>query len=242
MLGHDNETIGPDNFMSAAQRYQIMPVIDRWVIERAVEMLKPHAAVLQKHSLVFTINFSGQSLQQDLEFTDFVEKVIGNSGIAPSCFCFELTESTAIGQLTRAESLMRRLRKLGCNIALDDFGTGLSSLAYLRSLPIGMLKIDGSFVRDVLADPRADSMVQAIAQLARSMGLVTVAEYVETDEIRSRIAALGVDYGQGFSIAQPMPLVDILAELPLYLAASDSTELHAAAFEEGPVHPTAALG
>jgi diguanylate cyclase (GGDEF)-like protein len=237
MIGHDGETIGPDNFMSAAQRYQIMPVIDRWVIERAIEMLKPHAALLQKHSLVFTINFSGQSLQQGAEFTDFVEGTIGNSGIAPSCFCFELTESTAIGELARAESLMRRMRKLGCNIALDDFGTGLSSLAYLRSLPIGMLKIDGSFVRDVLADPRADSMVQAIAQLARSMGLVTVAEYVETDEIRSRVAALGVDYGQGFSIAQPMPLCDILAELPLYLAASGPTVLHT----EGLIEPRAAL-
>ena len=238
MIGHDNETIGPDRFMSAAQRYQIMPVIDRWVIERAVSMLKPHAALLQKHSLVFTINFSGQSLQQDTDFTDFVESTIGNSGIAPSCFCFELTESTAIGQLTRAEALMRRMRKLGCNIALDDFGTGLSSLAYLRSLPIGMLKIDGSFVRDVLADPRADSMVQAIAQLARSMGLVTVAEYVETDEIRSRVASLGVDYGQGFSIAQPMPLVDILAELPLYLAAAEPASGHAEVLLE----PAAALG
>ena len=98
---------------------------------------------------------------------------------------------------------MRRLRKLGCNIALDDFGTGLSSLAYLRTLPIGMLKIDGSFVRDVLKDPRAESMVQAIAQLARAMSLTTVAEYVETDEIRTRITALGVDYGQGFAIGRP---------------------------------------
>ena len=115
---------------------------------------------------------------------------------------------------------MRRLRKLGCNIALDDFGTGLSSLAYLRTLPIGMLKIDGSFVRDVLKDPRAESMVQAIAQLARAMSLTTVAEYVETDEIRSRIAALGVDYGQGFAIGRPVPLVDVLAELPLYAAAA----------------------
>jgi EAL domain-containing protein (putative c-di-GMP-specific phosphodiesterase class I) len=115
---------------------------------------------------------------------------------------------------------MRRLRKLGCNIALDDFGTGLSSLAYLRTLPIGMLKIDGSFVRDVLKDPRAESMVQAIAQLARAMSLTTVAEYIETEEIRTRIEGLGVDYGQGFAIAQPAPLAEILNELPLYLAAS----------------------
>jgi EAL domain-containing protein (putative c-di-GMP-specific phosphodiesterase class I) len=116
---------------------------------------------------------------------------------------------------------MRRLRKLGCGIALDDFGTGLSSLAYLRSLPISMLKIDGSFVRDVLKDPKAESTIQAIAQLARAMSLTTVAEYVETDEIRYRIAKLGVDYGQGFAIGKPLPIADVLEQLPLYAAVAD---------------------
>src|SRR5208283_2205200 len=174
---------------------------------------------LQQSSIVFTINFSGQSLQ-DAEFTEYVAGLIESSGLDPASLCFELTESAAIGNLGRAETLMRRLRKLGCNIALDDFGTGLSSLAYLRTLPIGMLKIDGSFVRDVLKDPRAESMVQAIAQLAHAMSLTTVAEYIETEEIRTRITALGVDYGQGFAIAKPTPLIDLLAELPLYAAAS----------------------
>ena len=100
-------------------------------------------------------------------------------------------------------------------MALDDFGTGLSSLSYLRQLPVTMLKIDGSFVRDVLKDSRAESMVRAIAQLARSMSIATVAEYVETEEIRTRIAELGVDYGQGFAIGSPIPLEDLLTELPL---------------------------
>jgi EAL domain-containing protein (putative c-di-GMP-specific phosphodiesterase class I) len=163
---------------------------------------------------VFSINFSGQSLQ-DADFTEYVARLIEGSGIAPSALCFELTESAAIGNLSRAEVLMRRLRKLGCNIALDDFGTGLSSLAYLRTLPIGMLKIDGSFVRDVLKDPRAESMVRAIAQLARSMSITTVAEYIETEAISIRIAELGVDYGQGFAIGRPIPLEDLLTELPL---------------------------
>jgi EAL domain-containing protein (putative c-di-GMP-specific phosphodiesterase class I) len=108
---------------------------------------------------------------------------------------------------------MRRLRALGCGIALDDFGTGLSSLSYLRQLPVTILKIDGSFVRDVVRDPRAESMVRAIAQLARTMSLITVAEYVETEEIRARVATLGVDYGQGFAISKPMPLDDLLAQL-----------------------------
>jgi c-di-GMP-related signal transduction protein len=131
-------------------------------------------------------------------------------------FCFELTESAAIANLGKAEVLMRRLRGLGCTIALDDFGTGLSSLAYLRALPVDMLKIDGSFVRDILKDPRAESMVQAIAQLARSMKMTTVAEYVESDEIRLRVATLGVDYGQGFAIARPVSMADTMLELPMY--------------------------
>jgi EAL domain-containing protein (putative c-di-GMP-specific phosphodiesterase class I) len=168
--------------------------------------------------VVFTINISGQSLT-DPGFADFLIDTLHASGLNPAVFCFELTESAAVSNLATAEAVMRRLREFGCTVALDDFGTGLSSLAYLRSLPIDMLKIDGSFVRDILKDPRAESMVQAIAHLARAMRLTTVAEYVETDEIRLRIAALGVDYGQGFAIARPAPLAEVLAELPIYVAA-----------------------
>ncbi|HWG76158.1 MAG TPA: GGDEF domain-containing protein [Steroidobacteraceae bacterium] len=219
MIDEKGAVVGPDHFMSAAKRYQLMPTIDRWVIGRAIEMLRPHAKLLETGSTVFAINFSGQSLQ-DADFTEHVAKLIEESGINPAALCFELTESAAIGNLAHAETLMRRLRKLGCNIALDDFGTGLSSLAYLRTLPINMLKIDGSFVRDVLKDSRAESMVQTIAQLARAMSLITVAEYVETDEIRARVTALGVDFGQGFAIGKPEPLTELLAELPLHVAAA----------------------
>ena len=219
MIDDKGLIVGPDHFMSAAQRYQLMPTIDRWVIGRAIEMLKPHSELLEAGSIVFTINFSGQSMQ-DPEFSEHVAKLIEDSGVNPAALCFELTEGAAIGNLARAEVLMRRLRKLGCNVALDDFGVGLSSLAYLRTLPIGMLKIDGSFVRDVLKDTRAESLVQTIAQLAHAMSLTTVAECVETDEIRQRITTLGVDYAQGFAIAKPEPLADVLAELPLYVAAA----------------------
>jgi diguanylate cyclase (GGDEF)-like protein len=219
MVGENGEIVGPDHFMSAAHRYQLMPTLDRWVIARSIEILKPHAEVLSASQIVFNINFSGQSLQ-DAGFTEYVVQLVEGSGLNPGSLCFELTESAAIGNLSRAEPLMRRLRKLGCHIALDDFGTGLSSLSYLRTLPIDLLKIDGSFVRDVLKDSRAESMVQAIAQLARSMSLTTVAEYVETDEILARITSLGVDYGQGFAIGRPLPLLDVIAELPLYAAAA----------------------
>jgi diguanylate cyclase (GGDEF)-like protein len=218
MLDEDGRTVGPDRFLSAANRYQLMPEIDRWVINKAVELLEPQAELLVGHSVSFAINFSGQSLNDEC-FSDFLLERIRSSGIDPAVFTFELTENATIANIARAESLIRRLRDLGCGVALDDFGTGLSSLAYLRQLPVTMLKIDGSFVRDILKDPRAESMVRAIAQLARSMSLTTVAEYVETDEIRTRVATLGVDYGQGFAIGRPAPLAELLSELPLYAAA-----------------------
>ena len=218
MLTIKGDTIGPDRFMSAAHRYQLMPSIDRWVIENAIAMLQPHADLLVNLPVVFTINLSGQSLNEET-FADYLLQHIETSGLEPGLFCFELTETAAVASIEKAELLMRRLRKLGCGVALDDFGTGLSSLSYLRALPVTILKIDGSFVRDILKDPRSESMVQAIAQLARTMGIVTVAEYVETDEIRARIATLGVDYGQGFAIGKPVPLPEVLAELPLYAAA-----------------------
>jgi EAL domain-containing protein (putative c-di-GMP-specific phosphodiesterase class I) len=196
----------------------MMPEIDRWVINQAIELLKPQAQLLAGHTVAFAINFSGQSLN-DEGFVDFLLERIRSSGIDPTVFCFELTETATIANMARAESLMHSLRDLGCGVALDDFGTGLSSLAYLRQLPVTMLKIDGSFVRDILKDPRAESMVRAIAQLARSMSLTTVAEYVETEEIRTRVATLGVDYGQGFAIGRPAPLIELLSELPLYASA-----------------------
>jgi EAL domain-containing protein (putative c-di-GMP-specific phosphodiesterase class I) len=222
MRGADGQTMGPDHFMSAAHRYQLMPEIDRWVVGEALRLLRPHAELLADSPVVFTINCSGQSLK-DGAFTEFLTEQIAASHINPEALCFELTESAAVGNLTHAETLMRRLRKLGCGIALDDFGTGLSSLSYLRSLPISMLKIDGSFVRDVLRDPKAESTIQAIAQLARAMSLITVAEYVETDEIRHRIAQLGVDYAQGFAIGRPVPIDDVLEQLPLYAAVANGT-------------------
>jgi EAL domain-containing protein (putative c-di-GMP-specific phosphodiesterase class I) len=219
MIDEDGQTLGPDRFLSAANRYQLMPIIDRWVIDRAIALLTPQAALLASKPVGFAINFSGQSLNDD-SFGDFLLDRLEHCGLDPSLFCFELTENATIANVSRAETLMRRLRRLGCGIALDDFGTGLSSLAWLRQLPVTTLKIDGSFVRDILKDARSESMVQAIAQLARGMSIVTVAEYVETEELRHRVAALGVDYGQGFAIGKPVPLQEILAELPLIAAAA----------------------
>jgi diguanylate cyclase (GGDEF)-like protein len=219
MLDPEGNTIGPDRFLSAALRYQMMPTIDRWVISTVIDLLRPRRELLTHAPVCFTINFSGQSLHDD-EFADYVIRSIETSRINPAVFCFELTESAAVASMKDAEALMMRLRKLGCGVALDDFGTGLSSLSYLRSMPVSMLKIDGSFVRDILRDERAESMVRAIAQLARAMNITTVAEYVETEEIRTRVRALGVDYGQGFAIARPVPVGEVLDLLPVLAAAT----------------------
>jgi diguanylate cyclase (GGDEF)-like protein len=219
MLDPEGNTIGPDRFLSAALRYQMMPTIDRWVISTVIDLLRPRRELLATAPVSFTINFSGQSLH-DEEFADYVIRSIETSRINPAVFCFELTESAAVASMKDAEALMMRLRKLGCGVALDDFGTGLSSLSYLRSMPVSMLKIDGSFVRDILRDERAESMVRAIAQLARAMNITTVAEYVETEEIRTRVRALGVDYGQGFAIARPVPVAEVLDVLPVLAAAT----------------------
>lgn len=222
MTDEAGKTVGPDSFLSAATRYQLMPVIDRWVVNHVIEALQPRASVLEGKALGFSINFSGQSLSDDA-FSDMLIERIGSSGLDPELFCFELTENATVAALPRATALMQRLRKLGCGVALDDFGTGLSSLSCLRHLPVTMLKIDGSFVRDVLKDARAESMVRAIAQLARSMSITTVAEYVETAEIGERVASLGVDYGQGFAIGRPIPFADLLTELPLPDPADEAT-------------------
>jgi diguanylate cyclase (GGDEF)-like protein len=217
MIASDGSSIAPEKFLSAAARYQLMPAIDRWVVEHALATLSDNAALLKQHAACFTLNLAGPSIAQP-GFRDFVESTVRASGLPPDILCFELTETAAVANMGRAEAFMHHLRNIGCTFALDDFGTGFSSLAYLKALPVTLLKIDGSFVRDVIVDGRSQSMVRAIAQLAKAMCMETVAEYVETDEIRRRVAALGVDYGQGFCLGKPQPLADVLRDLPVFEA------------------------
>ena len=152
MIADDGHSIPPEKFLSAAARYQLMPAIDRWVVEHAVQTLSEQASLLRQHSICFTINLSGQSIAQP-DFADFVENAVRSCALPSESFCFELTETAAVANMGRAETFMERLREIGCQFALDDFGTGFSSLAYLKALPVTMLKIDGSFVRDVIVDP-----------------------------------------------------------------------------------------
>jgi diguanylate cyclase (GGDEF)-like protein len=217
MVSENSELLPPEKFLSAAERYQLLPAIDRWVIKNAIAALSSQASVLRGRGMRFSMNISGASIAAE-DFLEFLQGTIADSGLPPEILCFELTETSAVSNLARADRLMQRLRGFGCTFALDDFGTGLSSLVYLKSLPVSVLKIDGAFVRDAGVNQRTESMVRAIAQLARTMGMETVAEYVETDELRTRMAGLGVDYGQGFAIGRPVPVDQVLGDLALYEA------------------------
>jgi len=217
MLGERGEVIPPSKFLSAAERYQLMPGIDRWVVTRACQLLSAHAARVGEEMARFAINLSGQSLQ-DETFLPFVVDTIKNSGLSPNVLCFELTETATVGNLERAQCFLRTLQNLGCQFALDDFGTGVSSLSYLKDLSVNYLKIDGSFVRDSITNSRSESMIKAIAQLAKAMSMETVAEYVETDSLRASMAELGVDYGQGFAMGKHQPLEQLLEELAVFEA------------------------
>jgi diguanylate cyclase (GGDEF)-like protein len=217
MLGDRGEIIPPGKFLSAAERYQLMPTVDRWVVRRACELLGEHSASVGEDIARFAINLSGQSLQ-DESFLEFVIAQIKASGLVPAVLCFELTETATIGNLVKAQNFIGKLQDLGCQFALDDFGTGVSSLAYLKDLSVNYLKIDGSFVRDAITNSRSESMIKAIAQLAKVMCMETIAEYVETDVLRARMADLGVDYGQGFAMGKAQPLEDLLQELAIYEA------------------------
>jgi diguanylate cyclase (GGDEF)-like protein len=217
MLGERGEIIPPAKFLPAAERYQLMPAIDRWVVRRTCELLGAHGGVARGDIARFAINLSGQSLQ-DPQFLDFVVDQIASHGVPPKVLSFELTETATVGNLQSAQAFIKRLQDLGCGFALDDFGTGVSSLAYLKDLSVNHVKIDGRFVRDIIESPRSESMIKAIAQLARNMGMETIAEYVETDALRARVAELGVDYGQGFAMGMTQRLESLLADLASYEA------------------------
>ena len=192
-------------FIPAAERYGLMPSIDRWVVRTLFAWIKTHRQVLPQN-ICYSINLSGQSLGDDA-FTRFVEDQFRSSGVMPGRICFEVTETAAISNLAHAIRMMTKLKALGCGFSLDDFGSGMSSFAYLKNLPVDSIKVDGAFVRDMLTDPIDFAMVEAIIRIGHVMGLKTIAEYVESEAIMRRLAELGVDYVQGFGIHRPEPLI-----------------------------------
>jgi diguanylate cyclase (GGDEF)-like protein len=220
MRDTEGRPVSPARFISAATRYQLLPQLDRWILRRAIASLEPHTEALKARNAAFSINVSGQSIEQ-ADFADYVRTALKASSFPPELLYFEFTESAAIADIGAAKRFIERVGALGAGFALDDFGTGFSSLAYLKSLPVSTLKIDGSFVRDLLTDARSEGLVRAVLQIASQLGLDTVAEYVETQAIAERLSALGVTYGQGYAFGAPVPLESVLAELTA-VAASPS--------------------
>ena len=198
----------PMAFIPAAERYQMMPTIDRWVIEQALYQCADSLLALDGRRVILGINLSGASLN-NAQFQAFIRAAMQeHASIAPQ-FCFEITETVAISNLDSVQALINDLKTLGCRFALDDFGSGLSSFAYLHNLSVDYLKIDGAFVRDMVRDPIDAAMVEAIAKVARIMGIRTMAEFVEDAETAIALKGLGVDFGQGhhFAIAQPLSML-----------------------------------
>jgi diguanylate cyclase (GGDEF)-like protein/PAS domain S-box-containing protein len=198
------QIVSPMAFIPAAERYHLMHLIDRWVISTLFEQLAAQPQQSQQ-GRVFSVNLSGASLN-DEQFICFVQAQFAATGIPPQIICFEITETVAITNLGQAAALMRLLKDTGCSFALDDFGSGMSSFAYLKNLPVDYLKIDGAFVREITSDPIAAAMVHSIAQVAKVMGIQTIAEFVEDEQIFTQLRQLQVDFAQGYAISPPLPL------------------------------------
>jgi diguanylate cyclase (GGDEF)-like protein/PAS domain S-box-containing protein len=202
----DGELVPPTAFIPAAERYHLMPAIDRWVIATAFGMLAQQLETGADPGTlgVCAINVSGASIGDD-DFLDFVQAQFVEHRVPHAHICFEITETTAVASLSKATEFMTALRGLGCRFALDDFGVGVSSFTYLKHLPVDYLKIDGSFVKDMLQDPVNYAMVEAIHRIGNIMGKKTIAESVESRDTLKALRVIGVDYAQGFGIASPAP-------------------------------------
>ncbi|MBL8480665.1 MAG: EAL domain-containing protein [Rhodocyclaceae bacterium] len=208
---HGNE-VAPFQFIPSAERYGLMPAIDRLVVDMCFEFFARHWGG-QESALApcFSINLSGASIT-DTDFLQFVEQRFGSYGVPTANICFEVTETAAITQLERAAAGIARLRALGCKFSLDDFGSGFASFAYLKSLPLDYLKIDGAFVKD-MANNRVDFvMVEAFNHIGKELGLATVAEFVDGEATATLLRRMGVDYAQGYGVGRPLPLEQLIED------------------------------
>ena len=204
MLGEDDEIISPDNFIPAAERYNLMVDIDKWVVKKAFSFIKQ---LEEKHNgeVLCSINLSGQSIC-DHDFLNHIVDEIDSSGISPDSVCFEITETAVVSNFFYAEKLLEILKGMGCSFSLDDFGSGLSSFGYLKKLNVDYLKIDGSFVKSMLNDKKDYALVKSINQIGKELGMKTIAEFVENEALHHELIDMGVDYSQGYGIARPVPL------------------------------------
>ena len=209
MIDKEGTIIPPIAFIPAAERYNLMRTVDRRVISMAFEECEKHAYDrLPEDMITVSINLSGDSLS-DEQFLDFLKSQFARYKVNPKEICFEVTETAAIANLSKAVLLIKELKQMGCRFSLDDFGSGLSSFGYLKNLPVDYLKIDGSFVRDMALDPIDAAMVGAINDIGHVMGIRTIAEWVEDDLTLGMLKKIGVDYTQGYLFDRPRPLKEI---------------------------------
>lgn len=208
MRDRNDQFLSPGLFLPAAERYNLIAKIDRWVVKHTCEMLAEHPQHLEQLS-VCAINLSGQALN-DERFYDYVLDILNQNHIPPEKLCFEITETGVIAHLDNAIKFIKNLRGLGMHFALDDFGSGLSSFAYLRQLPVDYVKIDGMFVKEIEHEPQDLALVKSINEMGHIMGKKTVAEFVENDNILSLLRGVGVDYAQGYGVAKPMQFSEFL--------------------------------
>ena len=204
MTEADGTLVSPMAFIPSAERYGIMPQIDRWVIGsllRRFHELHPDGA----GAPVYAVNLSGTTLC-DEGFLPFVREELARWRVDPARICFEVTETAAIANLKQATHLITELKALGCRFSLDDFGSGMSSFGYLKHLAVDFIKIDGRFVKDLLADRVNYTMVEAIHRVGHVMGLRTIAEFVENAQVLEALRGIGVDFAQGYEVHRPAPL------------------------------------
>ena len=203
----DGSIITPMAFIPAAERYSIMPLIDRWVIKNSLAWLKDHPLSKNNRPNSLAINISGQSLSDEL-FLGYLLDLFDHTGVPPERICLEITETAAIANIGQAMEFISSLKARGCSFALDDFGSGMSSYSYLKNLEVDFLKIDGSFIKDMVNDPVDLAMVESINHIGHVMGIQTIAEFVENEEILNKLREIGVNYVQGYYIDKPTPLLD----------------------------------
>ncbi|MFK5914862.1 MAG: EAL domain-containing protein [Woeseiaceae bacterium] len=207
---NDNDTvISHDSFIPTAERYNLMPIIDEWVINKSFEFIKQYKDI-HNSDIRVAINLSGQSLSDDYVLNLISKTLIKNKKLKKEHICFEITETAAIANMSKAMEFITHIKQLDCKFSLDDFGSGLSSFSYLKNMPVDNLKIDGIFVRDIHKDPINHVFVESIYNISKKMGIKTTAEYVENEEILNCIKEIGIDYAQGYHIAKPKPIKTLL--------------------------------
>jgi EAL domain-containing protein (putative c-di-GMP-specific phosphodiesterase class I) len=211
LRGDGDALIPPGAFIPAAERYNLMPDLDRWVVRHALAHL---ARLYDPAALgeVFFINLSGATLSDD-QFATFATQQLRKHGLPPAAIGFEITETAVIANLASALDFIHQVKAFGCRVALDDFGSGLSSFSYLKTIPADYLKIDGSFILGMLDDPMDRAIVDAVNRIGHVAGLKTVAEFVESEALKQRLIELGVDYAQGYAIHRRAPLGAVTHEV-----------------------------